>query len=230
MLLRKFSVNLLSSALVSLFLCLSAAAQNDKKIACAVLIDNTGSLRSQFPEVLTIGETILLRINQGGPVSIFHFETQELKKNRQAVITSGFEWGHDRDLLGHYLDGLQIVAGDTTLLDAINSMAEVLNHNVSHEGDASMEKVIFLITDGDERASKTKEKQLLQKLKESSIKVYVVGMVKELDRESGFTLKSRSDMAVDLLERITKKTGGRAVFSKSNKDTINSLVNGLFTK
>jgi hypothetical protein len=107
-------------------------------------------------------------------------------------------------------------------------MARELNIRVDHDGVSSTDKVVFVITDGEERASKIKENQLIQELRDWNIKVYIFGMVKELESGGGLIGRSPKDKAVDLLGRIAKETGGRAVFSKSKKDDIHKLLNGMF--
>jgi hypothetical protein len=146
------------------------------------------------------------------------------------VITSGVAWSQDKVLLKQYVSKLAIVPGQTTLLDAVASVANDLNARDQLDGGVSREKVVFLITDGEERASKIKEKQLLQELTASNIKVNTFGMVKELDKETGFIRKSTQDKALQLIGRIGKETGGRSVFSRAKKDDILSLLNEMFSK
>lgn len=78
--------------------------------------------------------------------------------------------------------------------------------------------------------SKIKEKQLIKTLKESGVAVYAVGLIKELDKDGAFTHKSPREKAVNFLEKITKETNGRAVFQKSKKNDVDSLLNELFEK
>ncbi|MBA2526734.1 MAG: hypothetical protein H0V18_13275 [Pyrinomonadaceae bacterium] len=56
-------------------------------------------------------------------------------------------------------------------MDAIYSIAEILNAKVNLDKDTFAGKAIILLTDGEDRVSKIKEKQLIQALKESGIKV-----------------------------------------------------------
>lgn len=221
-------VGYLLFVLLMLLLCVSVSAQNDKKATYDILIDNTGSMRTQFPEVLMLGEEIVDHLPEQSVASIFNFKTEPSRKSPFAVITSGVESSPNKHLLKQYLSGLFIVPGQTTLLDAISSMARELNIRVDHDGDSSTDKVVFVITDGEERASKIKENQLIQELKDWNIKVYIFGMVKELESEGGLIGRSPKDKAVDLLGRIAKETGGRAVFSKSKKDDIHKLLNEMF--
>jgi uncharacterized protein YegL len=147
-----------------------------------------------------------------------------------AVIISGVEWSQDKPALDTYMDSLLIVPGQTTLMDAIHSMAEQLNTKANLDKDAFGEKVIYLITDGEERESRIKEKQLIQILKESGIRVYAVGLIKELNNVGGVIQKAPKEKAVSFLEKITKETGGRVVFPKSKKNDVRVLLNELFAK
>jgi hypothetical protein len=216
--------------LLTLVLFYPAFAQTERKVTYGILVDNSGSLRTQFPEVLRISKGIVEQAYQRGSISSFNFETQGDERNSLAVITPGTAWSQDKNLIEKYINSLFIVPGRTTLMDAINSIAERLNSKASLDKDAVGEKVIFLITDGEDRVSKIKEKQLIKILKESGIKVYVVGLIEELDDEDSMIHESKREKAVDFLEKITKETGGRAVFPKSKKNDVSRLLNELFTQ
>jgi len=113
-------------------------------------------------------------------------------------------------------------------MDAINSVAEQVSTKANLDKDTFGDKIIFLITDGEDTASTIKEKQLIKTLKESGIKVYAVGLIKELNNyEETLFHRSKRERAIGFLEKITKETGGRAVFPKSKKD-VSSLLNELF--
>lgn len=206
------------------------SAQGEKKIAYGILIDNTGSMRSQLNEVLMIAKGIIEQAHPRGPISLFNFETQTDKKKSLALVTSGTEWSQDDYLMDSYIDALFVVPGQTVLLDSINSIADRLDAKTASAGDAFGGKVIFLITDGEERESKIKEKQLVERLKKSGIKVYAVGLVNELGNRSGIISKSSRSDAVKLLEKIAAETGGRAVFPNSKETDVGGLLKELFAK
>ena len=196
----------------------AALAQAEKRAAHSILIDNTGSLRTQFAEVQAIGQGTVRRLHKSGPISLFNFMTTGSPKNSIAQAMPGVEWSEDESALDRYIEDLYVVAGQTTLLDAINAMAERLNAKAAAEKDAYAAKNIILITDGENRTSQIKEKQLIKALKESGIRVYAVGLVQELDDEPSIMLgKSKKGAAIDFLKRITKETGGRVVFPKGKQ-------------
>ena len=224
---RRISYHPLPAILLTLVISNFALAQSEKKVAYGVLIDNTGSLRTQFPQIKTLGKGVVKRIHQRGSTSLFNFVTQEEKKVSLAVVTSGIEWSQDKDVLNSYIDGLIIVPGQTALMDAINSVAEKLNAKANLEKDAFAERAVVLITDGEDRVSKVKEKELIHRLKESGIKVYAVGLVREVEAEGGLIRQSRREKAERFLKKLAKETGGRAIFPKSDQVDVDSLVGEL---
>ena len=100
---------------------LMGAAQ-ERKITYGVLLDNTGSMRSQFHSVNDLGKAVVNQVRGSGPVSLF-----------------------------------------------------------------------------------------------DSIEVFAVGLVQRLDDESGLIRLSPRAKAIDLLNSVTKETGGRAVFPKYDR-------------
>ena len=216
----------LAPLLLSLTLSGSAFAQ-DAKASYAILIDNTGSLRSQFSVVLMIGRSLVELTHQRASISLFHFKSEGDGRDRLAVVTSGTGWTQDKTLLHHYINSLYVVPGQTTLMDAINSIAQQLNARTGPDKDA--EKIIFIVSDGEDRVSKTKEKQLIKTLKESGIKVYAVGLVDEL-RPDGFPIRSQKGSATAFLKKITKETGGRVVFPTPKQTDIDALLRELIAR
>lgn len=205
-------------------------AQTEKKNAYGILIDNTGSLRSQFAVVINLSKGIVEQTHKRGPISLFLFKPQGEGSGRLAVVYPGIEWSEDKAILDKYIDSIFVVPGQTKLLDGTDAMAAQLNAKVSLDKGPFADKVIFLITDGEDRYSKTSEKELIKTLKASGIKVYAVGLVKELDQQGGFIRKAPSEKAIAFLEKITKETGGRVVFPKSKKSDVVVLLNELFTR
>ena len=201
---------ILATFLVLLSLSALCSAQEKKKIAYGMLLDDTGSMRSQFFMVLEIGRGVVHQVHDHGPVSLFDFASQG-PGARRAIPTPRIEATQDEQLLNRTINNLYVQGGQTTLLDAIEFIADSLD-----QASPDTNKVIILITDGEERSSKINQKQLIQKLKEHKTSVFAIGLVQQLDR-------NRSK-AVDLLKLLTKETGGRVVFPKSERQDLQSLL------
>jgi von Willebrand factor type A domain-containing protein len=184
----------------------SIAAQDSPKISYGLLLDSTGSMRSQFQTVLGIGKGIVHQTAPHGPVSIFNFGSQGSGKDSRAVPVVRIEQSQDEARLNQTIDGLYVEGGQTALLDAIQLISDRLQ-----QWAPDSEKIIVIVSDGEDRVSKVKSKELIQQLKDRKIKVFAVGLIHEL--ESG----KRSE-ATKLLKTLTAETGGGAVFPK---DTVN---------
>jgi hypothetical protein len=224
--------------LLSFFNC--ASGQTEKKTVYGVLLDNTGSMTSQFPQVLALGKGIVRRLHQRGPISIFSFQT----RGRFAVVHSDFEWTQDEAFLNNRINGISIVTGQTALFDAIETMAQELNAKVNPNKAEFGAKVLILVTDGqngnlspngitvssqDEDDLRRKARnRLIKKLKEMEITIYAIGLTREIDE--GFFMKKPREEAETFLTKISKQHGGRAVFSKSKKLDPDGLLNELLGK
>jgi len=150
---------------------------------------------------------------------VFNF----IRQGELAVISSGVEWTQDKDLLDKQIDSLAVTAGRTTLLDSIHSIAEKTVLKAASDKD----KIMILITDGEDRRSTIPAKELIRQLRENGFKVYAVGLVQDLDNKDGLIRRSSKERAIELLTTITKETGGRVVFPKSSKDNVDSLLSEL---
>jgi Mg-chelatase subunit ChlD len=205
-------------------------AQGEKKAAYGILLDNTGTMFTQIETVKTLGKALAQDASKRGIVSVFNFETQgEIKDTKSflAVATSGTEWSQDKNAIEKYIDGLKVARGQTTLWDAIRSMAKATDEKAKIEN--LPEKIIILITDGEDRASEVTDKQLIKELKESGVKVYAIGLTQELD--SGLNFGSSEGRSKKYLKKFTKETGGNAIFPKLKKETkVDDLLIELFAE
>lgn len=217
---------LLCAALVLFCLPLNALGQNENSTLYGVLVDNSGSLRSQFDRVLELGNGVLAEALKHSPVSIFSFK--EPSKKEQPLIVAHTIWNQDKTVLSNYLESLYIEPGQTNLMDAVDSMIKHINAKAESESKQGLRKVLVLITDGEDRKSKIKEKDLIAKLQQHQIRVYAIGLVLELDKEAGLMRPSAQRRSIKFLSNVTKETGGRALFPKSNSGDVQALLLELF--
>jgi hypothetical protein len=215
--------------LTALFLILSSASlaysQTDKKTAYGILIDNTGSLRSQLDQVLELGRAVARHGAQRGSVSVFNFESGGDRRNPLALVSSGSEWSDNAPALENFIDDIFVLGGQTTLLDAINSMAQNVNAKVTAEKDTFSHGIIVLITDGEDRESRIKESELIKDLQAKGTKVFAIGLTRELS--GAFGSKGKKDKAENLLRKLTKETGGRVIFPDSRSFDADKVIGEL---
>jgi Ca-activated chloride channel homolog len=74
-------------------------------------------------------------------------------------------------------------------------------------------KALVVISDGYEKNSSVKEKEVMEAIKEDEVQVYLVGFIDE-EEEKSLVGKSPVTKAKDLLSRIADDSGGRAYFPK----------------
>lgn len=194
-------------------------AQEQKKIEYSLLVDSTGSMRSQFDTVIALAREIVKQSHERGPVSIYRFHSERiylgLGRPPRAIPKRIIERTQERVQLNRALDDIYIEGGQTTLLDAVDLMVNHLN-----EPPAAAKKVITLITDGEDRVSTTKRKDLLEKLAASKTHIYAIGLVREL--EGG-----KRSKATSLLESLAKQSGGQVVFLKTDHPDLQKLLSEL---
>ena len=90
-----------------------------------------------------------------------------------------------------------------------------------------------MITDGEDRASFYSPDKLFARLREEDVQIYVIGFVRELDKEGGLIRKSPREKAVNLINRLATETGGRAFFPESLSELpqiANEIVRDLRTQ
>src|SRR5258706_8283962 len=172
-------------------------------------------VRSQFATVKGLGKAIVHRVHDRGPVSLFSFESEGIGRASRAITTSRLDHSQDEELLDRTIDSVYVQGGQTTLLDAIEFIAQRLSQQ-SPEAN----KVIVLVTDGEDRVSQSAQKEVITKLKQLKAVVFAIGLVEELD--SGKRAKAK-----DLLKLFTKETGERVVFPKSDSANVQSLLSEL---
>ena len=190
-------------------------AQGKASREYGILIDNTGSMRSQFETVVQLSKSIVHQIHDQAPVSIFSFESAAIGRGSRAVPRLRFERSRDEELLDRTIEGVYVQGGQTTLLDAIGMIADRLS-----EPSSDTEKSVVLITDGEERASTKSQKEVIQKLKDLKIKVYAIGLVQDLE-------PGKRTKATNLLQLICRETGGRAVVVEPGNVKVERVINDL---
>jgi RNase H-fold protein (predicted Holliday junction resolvase) len=77
--------------------------------------------------------------------------------------------------------------------------------------NGASQRILILITDGDERHSHYKLETLLALLREKKVEVYVIGFVQDLKQHGART----EERAIRFLSKLAEESGGRAYFPAS---------------
>jgi hypothetical protein len=147
----------LLTSIILLSLPTVCSAQDNRKLEYGILVDTTGSMRSQFGVVSVLAKAIVHQVHDHGPISIFSFDASGMGPGSRAVAAARIEHTQNEDLLNRTIDGLYVQGGQTTLLDAIKFMDERLRAQAG-----ATDRIIILITDGEDRVSTEKQKDQAQ--------------------------------------------------------------------
>jgi Ca-activated chloride channel family protein len=186
-------------------------SKEEVPVSYGLAIDTSGSLRSQLPQVIEAGKTIINSNKPGDETFLVRFISSD-KIEQVLDFTSNTE-----DLLDS-IDTLYTEGGQTAIVDAVYVSAEHVAQYKKGGADDRRRRALIVVTDGEDRGSQYKQEELFERLREEDVQIYVIGFVNELDKEGNFIRKSPRDKAVSLVNRLAKETGGRAFFPESLSD------------
>lgn len=210
-----------------LMLSISVFSQEKRRVALGIFVDNTGSLRTQIDKEIEAANEVLKQAKDDNYVFLFGFATGVSSNSQMAEAAVGVKCSNDHDLVKRQLDGIFTVPGQTKLLDAIKTSAEYFSINKPDKCETFSEQKLVLITDGEDRASTIKEKDLISFLKTQPVKVYAIGLIDELSEDGGFMGKAPKEKSRDFLKTLAKETGGKVVFPKK-KQSMQDVIKELF--
>lgn len=175
-------------------------SKEEVPLSLGIVIDTSGSMRTKLKTVSDAAAGLIkqLKKDDEGFLAQFKLEPELVR-----------DFTRDKLELEDGLNDL-FTGGGTSLLDAIIATADY-----AHEKGKQRRKALVVITDGLERNSSVKEKEVMEAMKEDEVQVYLVGFVdEEEDAASSLFKKSPAKRAKELLSRIAEDSGGRAFFPK----------------
>lgn len=192
---------------------ISDLAEKDPKINLAIVADNTGSMRSSLPFISSIARQLIDGLAEKDEALIVRF----VSSDNIALLS---DWSSDKRALQASLSQMYIEGGQSAVLDALYSTA---NHMIKRaQENRSQRFAMVLISDCEDRASGHSQQELFDKLRESGIQVFVIGLTAELSKEPGFVSASPFTRAEYFANRVVLGTGGAAyLLSNNKKDTRN---------
>jgi VWFA-related protein len=175
-------------------------AHEDVPISLGLVIDNSGSMRNKRERVNSAALTFVRESNPEDESFIVNFDDS-------AYLEQDFT-----SSIGDLMDALDNLdtRGETALYDAVYLSVE----KVVKEGKRDT-KALLLVTDGEDNSSKYKYEEALNKLKESKVTLYAIGLLEENDQRGGLFKQSPSKKAKEALIQLSEATGGVAYFPKS---------------
>lgn len=181
---------------------IESVSSEEAPVSMGLVVDTSTSMRAKLYTVSDAASGLIKQMRPDDEAFLAQFKTeaellQEFTSNRHEL----------EDALGHLY-----LSGGTALLDAIIATAD---H--AHEKGRRRRKALVVITDGLERNSSVREKEVIEVMKEDEVQLYLVGFV---DEDASFSLFGRSPAkkAKDLLTRLAEDSGGRAFFPTDLKE------------
>ena len=188
--------------LILISMCAVSVAQPDaprppaaaSPVSYGLVIDNSGSFRLLLDRVMSVSTEIIDQHRPDDEAFLVTFVSTDKIVLRQELTDSKTD-------LRDAAENMFIEGGQTAILDAMKSAADYLATNAKPDTTRSL----VLVTDGDDRNSRTKFDDLLKLLKEQKIRVFVIAL---------------SDLKVitRLIDRLAKETGGKMFLPKTRAD------------
>jgi Ca-activated chloride channel family protein len=178
---------------------IESVSREEVPVSFGMVIDTSGSMRSKLQTVTDSAVSLVKQMRKDDEAFVASFKAEpELVQ----------DFTTDRRELEEALGELY-TSGGTALLDAIIATADY-----AQEKGKQRRKALVVITDGLEKNSSVKEKEVMEAIKEDEVQVYLVGFIDEDMDEKSLFGRSSGKKAKELLSRIADDSGGRAYFPK----------------
>ena len=170
--------------------------QEDVPVSVGILVDNSGSMRDKRLRVNAAAVEFVRESHPDDEVFIVNF-------NDEAYLDCPFT-----NEIPKLQDALQRIdsRGGTALYDAARMSLDHLVEKAKHD-----KRVLLIITDGEDNASRTELELLVRELQEmdaSQTQIYAIGLLSEEEKRSA----KRAERAI---KYITRATGGPAYFPET---------------
>ena len=187
-------------------------------LSYGLVIDCSGSLHDDIQKVIDASIRIVNSNTDADEAFLIRFISSDKIELVQEPTS-------DKKVLIDGLNSLYIEGGQTAVIDAVFLAAQKL---IAVKPDIAKPRraVLVLVTDGDDRSSYYKDKQLLQLLHATNTQVYVIGVPVVLKPK-------QNEKATRLLNLIAGETGGRLFVPKSPADLTriaDEIINDIRTQ
>jgi len=177
---------------------LTVFQSQDVPVTVGLIVDNSGSVRSKKPDIVTAALTFVKNSNPNDEIFVVNFNDQVTMG-----LPPGTDFSADPRLLRDSLL-LNPARGRTALYDAL---MKGLDHLEKGRLD---KKTLVLISDGGDNMSQATKDEMLRRAEESHATIYTVGIYdyNDKDRNPGF------------LKELAKITGGEAYLPGELKELV----------
>src|SRR5207253_4821073 len=150
--------------------------EEEVPVIYGLAVDTSGSLRSQLTQVIDAGKAIVNSNKKGDETFLERFISSDKIETIQDFTAS-------KDALLDGLDSLYIEGGQTAVIDGVYLAAEHVSEYRHGNDDDRRRRALIVITDGQDVQSYYPETQLMQRLREEDVQIFIIGFVNDLDTE-----------------------------------------------
>lgn len=183
---------------------ISFFSKEEVPLSYGLVIDSSGSLRSQMDKVIEAGKVV---VNGNGPAD----ETFLIRFISSDKIELVAPFTSNKALLSQALDSFYVEQGQTAVIDAVYVAIESLIKS-KRSMEPNRRRALVLITDGEDRVSQYKRAELADILHQQDIQIFVIGLTSQIEE------RRAREKAIELLRFLALETGGRVFFPKSSSE------------
>ncbi len=173
--------------------------RDDVPSTVGVVIDSSGSMRDKFD---LVNEATRLFLSKNNPENELFFVAFKGEVRLEQDFTRDVEDIYDA------LDNV-IISGGTALYDAMYLAVDKVQQGNEPK------KTIIVFTDGEDKDSYYSHQEIIEKVEESDVQLYIVAFLdSDLSKSGGFfgVFKSARETIQQKIQDIPKSTGGEAFF------------------
>ncbi len=180
-----------------------------------MVIDNSGSMRKVLDEIISEGKIITANLNQNDEAFVVRFVDSDTVDIYQ-------EWTSDKTLLKSAFEEMYVEGGQSAVVDAIYLSAEKLLER--ERKDKTKKYALVVISDGEERDSFYKYKEMLALFNGTDIQVFMLSYA--------FQAPLGPKAASKFADKIVFETGGVEynLTKKRTKEDVIATLKALMTE
>jgi Ca-activated chloride channel family protein len=179
-------------------------SREELPVSYGLVVDASGSQRALLNYIIDTGRNIVSSNKPVDEAFVLRFIGTD-----SIEVEQGFT--SNKNALSDALDNIYVEGGLMAVIDAVNYSVDYLKKSKRPPASARRQAII-LITDGEDRGSRTHADALLNRLREEDAQFFIIGLTKMSN-----ILGSR-EKAAGFLTRIAEVSGGRAFFPKSTSE------------
>ena len=180
-----------------------------------LVVDNTGSMRSQLDTVISAGATFVGNMRPQDEVFVLRF----VGRDKIEIVQN---WTTEKNRLNAALANLFIEGGQSAVIDALYLSANEVTKR--EKAVITSRNALILISDGEDRDSFYNQKQLLELFKGSDTQIFTIGLI------GGVQEGRPKSMVKNFINQLSLETGGASFFVNGKQAELVAALKGILTE